>query len=358
MRADARRAERLPRAGALALLLEPQRRAALWTGLALQRDARGFYRVSFLKAALEIGLLPALRAPSSPHQVAAAAGATRGDLVVALLDLGVALGELAVADGRYRLRGRRSRALAADPDGPLAALVREWVAYHGSVFGWLPRGLRGQPAEDYLARFGPTIAQSSRALEPLIGSFAQRAARAAAAAAPDRPRVLEVGCGSGVYLSYAARTAPALTGIGVEIDPTVAREARRNLEAWSIARRFGVVAADARSLRPATPPAFTLVTLYNNVYYFPEAARPALFRALRAHLAPGGALALVSLFRGRDVDAAAFDLVLRSTPGCAPLPDRQTLHGQLVQAGFARIEFAPLTVGTPLYGVLARGATG
>ncbi|HET7770150.1 MAG TPA: class I SAM-dependent methyltransferase [Chloroflexota bacterium] len=349
---DRRRAARVPAQTGLAGLGALLREGQVWTALALQKDVRAFYRLHFLRAALRSGALEALRQPASAAEVIRRVGATRDDLVQAVLELGRALGELDLDGERYRLRGRRARALAHDPTGPSAALLREWLEYHGDVLEWLPDGLRGTDADDYLTRFGDTIAQSSRVFEPLGGAFASAAARAAALGV-QQPRLLEIGCGSGVYLRHAARSSPTLTGIGLDLDAGVARAAARNLAAWGLADRFRIAAADVRALRAPRAGRFDLITLYNNVYYFPVGERAALFTALRQWLVPGGKLALVSLFQGHDADAAAFDLVLRATPGCAPLPERDQLRDQLRAGGFARADFTPLALGTPLLGVLA-----
>ena len=62
----------------------------LWTGLQLRRDFRTFVRINFLYAAFESGLLAALRRPASQQELTGQLGVTCGDLLEALLALGVA----------------------------------------------------------------------------------------------------------------------------------------------------------------------------------------------------------------------------------------------------------------------------
>ncbi|MBI3971791.1 MAG: class I SAM-dependent methyltransferase [Chloroflexi bacterium] len=341
----------------LALLGDSRLRAVLW----LQRDAHAFYRLQFLDAAAGCGLLDALRTPTTAVDLTQRLHVARTDLLQSLLDLGVALGEVAVERGRYRLRGRRARALGGEAGDALAALVHEWVAYHSAVFRWLPAGLQGTSLVDYLRVLGGVIARSSRVLEPLVGSFAERAVAAVRAGRRSRDggpsggavRLLEIGCGSGVYLRRAAAADPEVTGVGIDLDSSVAAQARANLAAWRIAQRFAILVADARHLPGSFGGPFDLITLYNNIYYFDTAERLPLLASLRRQLAPGGSLALVSLMRNRNVDGAAFDLVLRSTPGCAPLPDLGELCEQLTGAGFTNVKTVPLAPGVPLYGLLA-----
>jgi len=319
----------------------------LWTGLQLRRDLRTFVRVNFLYAAFESGLLAALREPGSQKELGARLGVARTGLFQALLELGVALGELARDRGRYRILGRRSRALAAVEGDPLAAWLQETVAYHGSVYLHLADRLKGQPLGDYLTGRGSLIARSSRMIEPFMAAFVHDIVRA------HRPRrLLEIGCGSGVYLRHAAAASNEVTGIAIDIQPEVVAQTRSNLAAWGIADRFQVMAGDILSPPPGLAGPFDLITLYNNVYYFPVDQREALFRSLRSWLGARGSLALVSVVQGGSIESCNFDLVLRSTQGCAPLPELQATTRQLEAGGFHSIRQVRLAPGNWLYGLL------
>jgi SAM-dependent methyltransferase len=89
-------------------------------------------------------------------------------------------------------------------------------------------------------------------------------------------------------------------------------------------------------IRTAELPAasFDLVLLLQNIYYFAEDERLDLLRRLHGLLAPSGTLVLASLFAGRSLAAAHYDLLFRATAGCGPLPRRQQLDRQLHDAGF------------------------
>ena len=56
-----------------------------------------------------------------------------------------------------------------------------------------------------------------------------------------------IGCGSGVYLRYAAMINPSLTAIGVELQPSVAEVARTNLRRWGLEGRVKVEDGDFRA---------------------------------------------------------------------------------------------------------------
>lgn len=100
---------------------------------------------------------------------------------------------------------------------------------------------------------------------------------------------------------------------------------------------------------------FDLITLYNNIYYFPPAERAALLASLRVMLTPNGALVLSSLMqgKGKNVFAANFDLVTSSMLGCYRVPDKDELEAQLREAGFHEVHAMRLIPGEAYFGLMA-----
>jgi hypothetical protein len=70
-------------------------------------------------------------------------------------------------------------------------------------------------------------------------------------------------------------------------------------------------------------------------------------------LAPGGTLAIVGSVQGATAMTADFDLALRSTEGCAPLPRLNELKKQLLAAGFREVNTTKLIPTEPFYGITA-----
>jgi len=312
-------------------------------------DMRSSLRLQFLYAAMHAGLLPALREPSTKQELAQRLGAPRVDLLEVLLELGVSLKELSERDGRYRLRGRRSKALITPEGDGAFAMAEEVLTYHADVYQQFAARLHGAAPGTYLDEHGVLIARSSRVLDPIVGDFVRSLTRTG------RPlRMLEVGCGSAIYLRYAAEANPQLAGVAVDVQDEVVKQARENLQAWGVADRFQVHVADIRRPPPEVAGPFDLITLYNNVYYFEEAERPALFRSFRSWLAPGGAFALVSMFHGRTFGSIDLDLALRCTAGCTGLPDLEQTARELNEAGFSDVKKAKLMPLEPLWGLVAR----
>lgn len=320
----------------------------LWAQVQINRDVRPFLRLHFLYSAMESGLLAALKTPISRGELIQQLHVQRPELLDGLLELGVSLKELSRDQDRYKIRGKRARALVADEGDPFVAMLQEYVTIHSSAYRHLAARLAGAPLGDYLGESGTLIARSSRVLEPFIRDFVRAIVRTS-----EPVRMLDVGCGSGIYLRYAAEANPKLTGVGIDMQDAVARQALANLAEWGIGERFKVMVADIRN-----PPAdlngpFDLITLFNNVYYFTPEERPVLFCILRSRLAPNGALAIVSLMQGNSVTAIDFDLLLRSTVGCAPLPEVDELIAQLCESGFRHVKKTKLMPEEPVYGIVA-----
>jgi SAM-dependent methyltransferase len=314
------------------------------------RDAVPFVRLHYLAVAVDLGLLEELRrGPATDGELGARLAIGNQTLFVAFLRLGAALGELRCRAGRWSLRGRRSTALAVPAADTMRAMVEEAVGYDAAVYAGLAAHLRGAPPGDYLRTTGAVIARGSRLVEPVLAPLVR------SLVAQRRPRrLLDVGCGTGVYLVHAAAASPQLTGLGIDLDAGVVDLARARLAEAGLAERFEVRHADVRSAElPAA--SFDLVLLFQNVYYFATDERPDLLRRLRGLLAPGGALVLASLFAGRSLAAAHYDLLFRATAGCGPLPRRQELNRQLRDAGFTTTRLVQLMPLTSFHAIVADG---
>lgn len=322
------------------------RQPNLRSRLQLLRDLQTGLRLQFLYFAIDAGLLRAL--PANRDELVERLHVQRPDILDAALAMAVALKELSLRDGRYAVRGARSRLLLSADGDMIAGTIQEYVAYHSSVYRELTARLRGAPPGDYLERFGTVIARSSRVLEPFIAGFVKDTVKSGPV------RLLEIGCGTGVYLHYAARANPQVTGVALDLQDSVIEQARTNLCQWGILDRFQLLAGDVRHPPEAATGPFDLITLHNNVYYFEPEERPALFGRLRASLAPGGTLLLTTLMRGNTVASLDFDLVLRCTAGCTPLPSLDDVTAQLKEGGFSDVRATRLMPLEPLYGLTAR----
>jgi len=315
------------------------------------RDGTSMVRQHFLFAAAESGLLEALRVPRTRDELRERLRVERPELLEALLDLGVSLRELSLRAGAYGVRGARSRALLGPDGDTMAAVVQAGVTYYNSVYRELPGRLRGGPRSDDLQHIGSLVARVSRLSEPFVRNFVRRTVKGRGPM-----RILEIGCGSGALMKTAWQANPELTGVGLDMDPDVVEQARRNLEEWGIGDRFMVLAGDVRNPPPELQGPFDVISLYNLVYYFSVAERLALFASLLPLLSSGGVVAIVSSTqsKGRDPVTANLDLATRSLVGCWPLPDLEELEAQLARSGYSRLEKIRLVPGSQYYGITAR----
>jgi SAM-dependent methyltransferase len=308
-------------------------------------------RMHFLFAAEQSGLLSALRTPRSNDELTELLEVQRPEILDALLDVGVAVGELKQKAGRYRLKGRRARALAESRGDPLAAVIEANLTYYNQIYRHTAERLRGGSDEDCLAEIGEVVARFSTLAEPMVRGVISDLINV------DMPlSMLDVGCGAGDYLRTVASLHPQATGVGLEVDPAVAVRAERNLRDWGIDDRFEIVCGDIRADAERLGQTYDLITLLNVVYYFPEDERLPLFRGIRRLLAAGGRFVLVNSMQGqgKDFGAANLNLAVSSMAGCTPLPQRGLLVEQLRASGFENTSAERLASQNAFWAIVAQ----
>ena len=332
----------------LTTLLSMLRSGQLNQAFALQKTILEFYRACWLAAALHEGLLERLAGgPHSLDSLQQALGSQQPPArLAAWLQIGVSLGELGLGSSGYTLKGKLARRLVQPNADAQRAILQEIVALHHNILTETPARLRQGRLFNLDDSDGEIIARSSRILEPLVCAAVDEAVPAHGALA-----LLEVGCGSGVYIRHACQRNPQLTALGLELQPPVAELARRNLAAWGLENRVQVETGDIRSFTPPQP--FDLLTLHNNIYYFPEAEWPALLAQLKGLLRPGGRLLLTTSCQGHNAATMMLNLWGQMTAGCGPLPEAQAFAALLRQAGFSQVQAKSLLPGQSFYGFLA-----
>jgi len=292
------------------------------------------YRAAFVSTAAAEGVLELLRrGPQEATTIASALGLD-GSVkeLETWLDLGVSLGELRRdSDGRYRLRGALSRRLAEpDNDTPLAYL-RARIEVILDYVTKTPERLRRGERFTLDDGIGELFARSSRTVEPLLFDLVDRVVPETG-----RCRLLEVGCGSGVYIRRACRRNEELEAVGIDLSRQAADFARKNLDDWGLGDRVQVETGDIRAFSDGG--GFDIVTFYNLIYYFPESERPAVLGHLYELVRPGGLLVLMTITKGGNPATRTMDLWSTMTEGCGPLPSRSQLEDQLDEAGFSPVE--------------------
>jgi SAM-dependent methyltransferase len=311
------------------VLAEVLRSGNLHARLRAAREGLTGVRLQLIAAALDLGLLDALgEGPASTEQLAGRLGAVDRDLLAAYFRVLAAAG-LITGEGSWRLT-RFGRAVVRDP---VRASYEGFGGYHTELYRDLPALLRGGPGRRDTTENGEVIARLSAAIYPLIRDLLVRTVT------QRRPRrVLDIGCGAGLYLAAMLEAAPDATGIGLDVDPDAAALARRTVSERGLADRASVEAVDIQeALAAGRPGALTdgidLALLANVIYYVPVDERVELLRAVARLLAPGGALVVVTTMAGPKLFSRHLDLLLRAQEGRMELPAVDVLLGQLREAG-------------------------
>lgn len=320
----------------LGLLRDGRLTALLGVGAQL----KSFYKLTYLAAAGEAGLLQRLASEPATFDALAEFCAARGqgrEALEAWLQMGLRLQLLRLGPSGYTLRGL-ARVLARPQNDAALAMVEEVGGlHHKLLFATLPKLRRGE-LWSLADQNGELIARSSRIFETFQAEVIRRTFPAHGAV-----RLLEIGCGSGIYLRYAASRNPSLTALGVELQPAVGEVARKNLRGWGLEGRVTVEDGDIRA-KPAGEQ-FDIATLYNNIYYFPVEERVALLEHIGSFLRPGGFLLLITCCQGGSPGVEALNLWGAATRSAGRLPAEEEMVSQLRQAGYSTVRTMSLIPG-------------
>jgi len=307
-----------------------------------------FAQVPLLRAGLRLGLFEALRVAQEPRALAERLGLAP-DLVAAWARMLHAQGWLAKRGEAYRVGPSVEWLLDAPEAGALSALLDYAVESIAPRLGALPELLKG--AERPL--FGDR--EEALRMAAITKLFEPRALRALERIpGARRPRrVLDIGCGQGAYLADLLTRHREALGLGIEVDPRVAEEARRRLVEADVTRRAEIRIGDFRSAE-LPEGRFDLILMNHNLHYFAPGERAALLRRARGRLDEDGVLAVQTLvltegllpgLLGLQAGAALFDLLLRAHRNLHGLPAVRDVHQALRDAGFAQTGEVPVVPG-------------
>jgi len=318
--------------------------------LSVMKDWQAFLRMHFLFAAYESGLLSALSVPCARETLIETLGVKRPELLDALLDMGRAIGEVAEKNGLFLLKGKRSRAVMSEKGDIIAAMIQANVTYYSDAYRNAAMRLQGGELGDDLQEIGDLVARFSKGVEPIIRKFVSDLV-----SGKPSMRVLDVGCGSGIHLRSVYNANGNASGIGLDIDEGVARQATEKIARWGLGDRFEILYGDIRNPPDEVSGPFDLVTLYNILYYFTEQDRDTLFERIRGMLSPEGHLAVVMNFnsKGRDIAAANLNVVNCSLKGLTPLPGLDKMTSLLQRAGFGDIKIHHFLPASTFCGIVA-----
>ncbi len=303
-----------------------------------------FYQLNYLVGAKECGLFDLLiDTPKSFDQLADVycTNDKAREALEAWLGLGTRLGYLRLDAKGYALKGLAKRLALPQNDAALA-LLQEVAGLHAKLISQTVRKLRKGELWNLDDQDGEIVARSSRIMEAFQAEAIEQFFLASGMAS-----LLEIGCGSGIYIKYAANRNPSLTAVGLELQPNVAEVARRNISDWGLEERVKIELGDIRLRVPGDR--FNIVTLYNNIYYFPVESRVSLLQHIRQFIQPGGFLLLITCCQAGSLGVEVLNLWGAATLTGGRLPGKHELIGQLRDAGFPDVQTVRLIPGETLF---------
>lgn len=305
--------------------------------LRMNKTLNQFYRAGFISTAISEGIYDVLsKGPASVKHIQNNIGSDLDqEGLEAWLDLGVSVGELDKKNDSYRIKSTLSNELLKPANDTWKAFFQARVEIFYDYIIKTPAFLKQNRKFDFSHSYGELFARSSRTVEPILMDVVDKIILS-----DGDCRLLEVGCGSGIYIKRACDRNPKLTAIGLELQKTVADFARENTNIWQIEDRVTIKHIDVRQYKADEQ--FDIITFFNLIYYFPENERTNLLRNLGSLLKNGGQLILTTLCPANDPSIQLMNLWSSMTDGCGPLPDPDSVCDQLNDAGFDEVRFENL----------------
>ena len=306
----------------------------------INKTGKEFYRAGFISTAISEGIYDALSdGPASCKDIQKAIGSDfNPEGLEAWLDLGVSLGELAKSSAGYSIKGKLSKELLKTSNDTWKAFFQARVEIFYDYIIKTPAFLKQNKQIDFSHSYGELFARSSRTVEPILLDVVDNIIPQNNAC-----RLLEVGCGSGIYIKQACVRNTYLTVTGLELQKEVADFARENIVKWRLEDRVTIEPIDIRKYTCEN--GFDIVTFFNLIYYFPVAERIDVLRRLGSLLNPDGQLILTTLCPKNDPSIQLMNLWSSMTNGCGPLPYPEQVIDQLQEAGFTNVQSESLIPG-------------
>jgi SAM-dependent methyltransferase len=312
--------------------------------LSIGAQLKPFYTLAFVAAAKQSGLLDLLR--NKPAEFAQldkrfCKDDKAREALEAWLQLGIRLGLLELGPHGYALKGLAKKLAQPQNDAALA-LAQEAADLHYKLISGTLDKLRAGELWSLADQDGEVVARSSRILQAFQTVAIERTFPKTGAV-----RLLEIGCGSGFYIQYAAAHNPSLTALGLELQAEVAEMAGRNILEWGLGDRVKIDVCDIRE--KTADERFDIATLYNNIYYFPVETRVPLLSQISRFLKPGGFLLLTTCCQGGSLAAEILNLWGAATATGGRLPAKAEMVEQLREAGYRNVKAIRLIPGDAFF---------
>ncbi|ODA42873.1 class I SAM-dependent methyltransferase [Desulfosporosinus sp. BG] len=279
--------------------------------------------------------------------------------------------DLLIKNNGYFRVTKLGKAINKYRNSGLEALYKELVSHWGIEFAELPQLITNQ--KEKLA-FGSDmeeelISKASLASEPFVWPFLRSKCQR-----EKWQKVLDLGCGEGLYLNKLACEFPLLHGVGLEMNPVVASRAQER--AKETGGRIHILCEDILSLRNLhdrkqqenelladaerlldESGTFDLCLLNNSIYYFTPEQRIQLLESIKGLLTPGGQVGILTAVRKGEpirvfrthVPQNLMSFFLACHQGFQGLPTEQEILTLLQQTGYTDVNISVMPLGTSHY---------
>ena len=308
-----------------------------------------FYTLSYLAALKNCGVLDQLSSGPTPFKdltLSYAGNAKTAEALESWLQMGCRLKVLASTSKGYVLTGLARKLSLPENDATLA-LLQEVTSLHYRLITETPEKIRSGELWPLDNQDEVLTARSSRALEPFVLEAIKRYLPTSQPC-----KLLEIGCGSGVYIRHAAERNPNLVALGLELHEDVAKIAISNLEKWGIKNKIDIGVGDVRTASIKSD--FDVATLHNNIYYFSVEERVGVLDRIRGLLKQDGKLLITTCCQGGSLGIEALNLWGASNLHGGRLPEKAEMIYQLKQAGYEEVDCFRLIPGDSFYAFIAR----
>lgn len=310
----------------------------------INKTGREFCRAGFISTALSEGIYDVLaKGPASCEDLQKAIETNfNKEGLIAWLDLGVSLGELKRNQNRYNINGKFSKELLKPGNDTWKAFFQARVEiFHNYIIN-TPSQLKRHKKFEFSQSYGELFARSSRTVEPFLLDIVDEIIPQTGECS-----LLEVGCGSGIYIKRACDRNPNLNALGLELQEKVADFARDNVTVWQISDRVEIEANDIRDFTSENK--YDIITFFNLIYYFPVNERIDVLRKLKDLVSPGGHLVLTTLCPTNDPSIQLMNVWSSMTEGCGPLPTPEEIIDLFKETGFSEFQHKKLMPGFFLF---------
>ncbi len=255
---------------------------------------------SLVRSCLASGFLDAAQEPASPGELAAATQVAP-TVAEALCEALWALEIFDRVDERFQLSPGLQALLSPTAPLPLRHAFEQSAQYRRLFADSArPEGL-GQPTPE--VRLAIARGVWGQAASPVaLASFATVDEQM-----PEVRRIwqrggrhMELGCGAGRDLLRVAVPYPAMSVVGVDLEPSVLEEVMRQARELGIADRVSTRCCDAGAIADAG----SFDTIVWSQMFFPASVRPGVIEVIRRALKPGGYL-ILPLLKEAPADEAA-----------------------------------------------------